>query len=192
VQDAQTAPMPIPMPMPVQAPREGWVAMPDAAVIVDAASDAPSSAAAVPDPPRPDAGARRVEAGSAAKPDGAVDQVARARSLFEKGQEALDEGEFARAFELAEESLRLRRTARTYLLRAQAQQRLDHIEEALASVDAAAQLAPASGTVWEVRGRILWAARRRDDARAAFEKFLELEPNSPKAASVRRLMNEPR
>jgi Flp pilus assembly protein TadD len=43
-----------------------------------------------------------------------------------------------------------------------------------------------------MRGRILWAARRRDEARAAFEKFLELDPDSPKAAAVRRLMNEPR
>jgi tetratricopeptide (TPR) repeat protein len=104
----------------------------------------------------------------------------------------MDANNFARALELAEASLRMRKTARTYLLRAQAEQRLDRVDDALASVDAAAQLAPEYGTVWETRGRILWAARRREEARAAFERFLRLEPDSPKAASVRRLMNEPR
>jgi predicted RNA polymerase sigma factor len=38
----------------------------------------------------------------------------------------------------------------------------------------------------------LWAARRREEAREAFEKFLEIEPNSPKAAFIQRLINEPR
>ena len=121
-----------------------------------------------------------------------ADKVAEAKVLFDKAHDALDEGDFARAFELADASLKQRKTARTYLLRAQAQQRLDRIDDALASIDAATQLAPGFATVWEMRGRILWAARRRDEARAAFEKFLELDPNGPKAAAVRRLMDEPR
>jgi hypothetical protein len=123
---------------------------------------------------------------------GSVDRVAEAKALYDKAHDALDEGDFARAFQLSDASLKLRRTARTYLLRAQAQQRLDRVEDALASVDAAAQLAPGYGTAWELRGRILWAARRHDEARAAFEKFLELEPNGPRAAAVRRLLDEPR
>ena len=106
--------------------------------------------------------------------------------------DALEEGDFARAFQLADASLKLRRTARTYLLRAQALQRLDRVDDALASVDAATQLAPGYGTVWELRGRILWAAQRHDEARTAFEKFLELEPAGARAAVVRRLLNEPR
>jgi Flp pilus assembly protein TadD len=59
-------------------------------------------------------------------------------------------------------------------------------------VDAASRIAPEFAPVWELRGRILWAARRRDEARAAFEKFLALAPDDPKAATVRRLLNEPR
>ena len=123
---------------------------------------------------------------------GAGDTVAEAKTLFDKARDAFADGAFSRAFELAEASLRLRKTARTYLLRAQAAQRLDRIAEALASVDAAARLAPEFATVWELRGRILWAAQRRDEARAAFERFLALEPDDSKAASVRRLLNEPR
>jgi tetratricopeptide (TPR) repeat protein len=125
------------------------------------------------------------------RPSGA-DKIAEAKVLYDKAHDALDEGDFTRALELADASIKQRRTARTFLLRAQAQQRLDRVDDALASIDAATQLAPGFGAVWELRGRILWAARRRDEARAAFEKFLELDPNSTKAAAVRRLMNEPR
>jgi Flp pilus assembly protein TadD len=46
--------------------------------------------------------------------------------------------------------------------------------------------------VWEQRGRILWAARRRDEARAAFTRFLELSPNAASAPEILRLLNEPR
>ncbi|HSR99468.1 MAG TPA: DUF4388 domain-containing protein [Kofleriaceae bacterium] len=136
--------------------------------------------------------APRKEPAAASQRANGADKVADAKVLFDKAHDALDEGDFARAFELADASLRQRKTARTYLLRAQALQRLDRIDDALASIDAATQLAPGFATVWEMRGRILWAARRRDEARAAFEKFLELDPNSPKAAAVRRLMDEPR
>jgi CheY-like chemotaxis protein len=139
----------------------------------------------------PDARASNTAAAATVRAD-STDKAAEAKALYDKAHDAMDEGDFARALQLAEASLRMRRTARTYLLHAQAEQRLDRVDDALASVDAAAQLAPESGTVWEIRGRILWAARRRDEARAAFEKFLRLEPDSPKAASVRRLMNEPR
>jgi tetratricopeptide (TPR) repeat protein len=131
-------------------------------------------------------------AAAAAKPNAGPDKVAEAKVLYDKAHDALEEGDFTKALELTDASLKQRRTARPYLLRAQAQQRLDRVEDALASIDAATQLAPSFGTVWELRGRILWAARRRDEARAAFEKFLELEPDSPKAPAVRRLMNEPR
>jgi hypothetical protein len=161
-----------------------------ASVPIDAAQSIDAS------PPVPDAGPRARESGAgsaaAARPNAGVDKIAEAKVLYDRAHDALEEGDFTKALELTDASLKQRRTARTYLLRAQAQQRLDRIDDALASVDAATQLAPAFGTVWELRGRILWAARRRDEARAAFEKFLELDPDSPKAPAVRRLMNEPR
>jgi len=131
-------------------------------------------------------------ADKAARAEGGAARAAEAKVLYDKAHDALEESDFARAFELSVASLRLRKTARTYLLRAQAEQRLDRVDDALASVDAAAQLAPELGAVWELRGRILWAARRRDQAREAFEKFLAIEPDNPKAASIRRLLNEPR
>jgi len=78
------------------------------------------------------------------------------------------------------------------MLRARAEQRLGRVADALTSLDAAAELAPSYGAVWEQRGRILWAARRRDEARAAFSRFLELSPKAAGAAEIERLLNEPR
>jgi len=139
------------------------------------------------------AGGGANDAGSArGRAEPGADRFAEAKQLYDKAHDALDDSDAARALELANASLELRRTARTYLLRAQAQQRLDRIADALASVDGAAALAPELGAVWELRGRILWAARRFDEARTAFAKFLALAPDSPKAAGIRRLMNEPR
>jgi len=143
-----------------------------------------------------DAGPRTIDAGphvvAAGSASGGPDKLAEAKTLYDKAHDALDDGDFMRALELADGSLKLRKTARTYLLRAQAEQRLERVDQALASVDAAAQIAPEYGAVWETRGRILWAARRLDEARAAFEKFLQLEPNSSRAAAIQRLLNEPR
>jgi len=129
--------------------------------------------------------------GRAVRPDSA-DKVGEAKLLSDKAHDALDDGNPTRALELADASLRLRKTARTYLLRAQAEHRLGRVDAALISVDAAARIAPDFAMTWELRGRILWAAQRRDEARASFEKFLALEPGNPKAAAVRRLLNEPR
>jgi tetratricopeptide (TPR) repeat protein len=134
--------------------------------------------------------AARSSAGSAEP--GTGDKIAEAKALFDKARSAFDDGNFGRAHDLTDASLKLRKTARTYLLRAQASQRLGRIDDALGAVDAASRLAPEFASVWELRGRILWAAQRRDEARAAFEKFLALVPDDPKAASVRRLLNEPR
>jgi len=183
IQDAAQASR-LPSPIPLDA-------MPSPPV---APADAQSSGAAAVTVAR-DGGARRDggEVGAAvAAGDNSGDQLAEAKALYDKGHDALEQGNFARALGLADASLKVRKTSRSFLLRAQAAHRLGRIDDALAATDAAARLSPGSSTVWEVRGQILWAAQRHDDARAAFEKYLELEPDSPKAAFLRRLMKEPR
>src|SRR5262249_3303422 len=115
-----------------------------------------------------------------------------AKALCDQAGNALDEGDAARAFELTVASLKLRRTARGYILRARAEQRLNRVDDALASLDAATEIAPTAGAAGEQRGRVRGAARRRAEARAAFERFPELDPKSPRAAEVLHLLNEPR
>jgi hypothetical protein len=112
--------------------------------------------------------------------------------LMDQANDALQEGDFELALKQANASLKLRRTARAHLVKAQALQRLSRVDEALASIDSAEALSPAFPLVFELRGRILWAARREDEARVAFEKFLELSPNGATAAQIRRLLDRPR
>jgi hypothetical protein len=149
------------------------------------------------------AGSRGAGSGDGASGSGAPDaakpaarsgseRIAEARALCDQASSAIDEGDFARGFQLAASSIKLHKSAKGYMLRARAEQRLGRVDDALMSLDAAAELAPTYGAVWEQRGRILWAARRRDEARAAFSRFLELAPKSTSAPEIERLLNEPR
>jgi hypothetical protein len=148
--------------------------------------------------PGTERGSAAVRAGSAAPDPGrgsarsASDRTAEAKALCDQASNAIDEGDFTRGFQLAASSIKLHKTAKGYMLRARAEQRLGRVDDALMSLDAAAELAPSYGAVWEQRGRILWAARRRDEARAAFSRFLELAPKSTSAPEIERLLNEPR
>ena len=72
-----------------------------------------------------------------------ADKNAEAKALYDKAQSAFDDGNFARALELTDGSLKLRKTARTYLLRAQAAQRLDRRRRrGVLAVDAAGRRWP--------------------------------------------------
>jgi hypothetical protein len=120
------------------------------------------------------------------------ERVAEAKALCDQASSAIDEGDFPRGLQLASASIKLHKTAKGYMLRARAEQRLGRVDDALKSLDAAAETSPSYGAVWEQRGRILWAARRRDEARAAFSRFLELSPRASSAPEIERLLNEPR
>jgi Flp pilus assembly protein TadD len=79
-----------------------------------------------------------------------------------------------------------------HLVRAQALQKLDRVNDALDAVDQAVELSPTYAPAFELRGRILWAAGRKDEARFAFEQFLALESDTPKAEAIRDLLRENR
>ncbi|MBX3154583.1 MAG: DUF4388 domain-containing protein [Deltaproteobacteria bacterium] len=133
---------------------------------------------------------------AAAQPDRTAptpeDKAAKAKQLLDRANDALAEGDAARALEHVNGALALRQTARAYLVQAQALQRLDRVDDALRSIVSAEKIAPTYSTVFELRGRILWAARRKEEARAEFAKFLRLEPSGPRAAQIQRLVDEPR
>ena len=163
-------------------------------VAVDAGAPLPDARiaaladAALPSPP--DARAA-TDAGGAPGPDAGGDPAAQARALMEQAHDANQEGDFEKALAFANSSIKLRRTARAYIVRAQALQRLDRIDEALVSLDSAEEVAPAYAAVFETRGSILWAAGRWDEARAAYARFLEIEPDSARAQQIKRRLDEP-
>jgi tetratricopeptide (TPR) repeat protein len=86
----------------------------------------------------------------------------------------------------------LRSTARAYLERAKALQRLDRVDAALESVDSAMGIVSNYAPAYYQRGMILWSARRYDEARPALAKYLELDPNGRDADTVKKLLQEPR
>jgi len=126
----------------------------------------------------------------AASLDGGDDRATQAKDYLQRATVALQEGNFPTALEYIDASLKLRKTARSYLIRAQALQRLERIDEALAATDAAAELSPRYAPIFDWRGRILWGANRKDAAKFAFQQFLELEPSSARADAVRDLIGE--
>jgi CheY-like chemotaxis protein len=122
----------------------------------------------------------------------ATDKVKQARDLLEKAQAALEDGDPQAALDFADQSLTFRRTARTYLERAKALQRLGRVDDALASVDQAMGIVSSYAPAYYERGMILWSARRYEEGRAALAKYLELDPNGGDAETVKKLLQEPR
>jgi CheY-like chemotaxis protein len=155
----------------------------DAAAELDdvAAYAPPDTTVAVTDAPlpAPDAVARAVDAAVVVAPADATpatDPVSRAKQLYDQAFTAIEESNYEKALTLVDQSLKLRRTARSYTLRAQALQRLGRVDEALEALTQAEQTFP-SPAIYEARARIFKAAGRREEARAAIEKYLEKVPD---------------
>jgi CheY-like chemotaxis protein len=176
-------------------------ALPDASAIVMTPIDAEPGLTPEAGPPPDDAkvavaavDARRTRIDAPivlAPSDAGVDTNKRAKTLYLEAHDANQEGDFTKALELADASLALRATARGHIVRAQALQRLGRVEDALRSLVSAQKLAPRYATVYEVRGNILWAARRWDDAHDAYNQFLEIEQDSERADLIRSRLEEP-
>ncbi|MEO8843236.1 MAG: DUF4388 domain-containing protein [Kofleriaceae bacterium] len=141
-----------------------------------------------------DAGVRgaMIDAGvRIATADAGLDRNKEASSLRDQAQSALDEGDPATALALADASIKLRRTAQAFLVRAGALERLDHVDEALAALDEATHLAPTYPLSWHRKGMLLWSARRHDEAKTALDEYLRLAPDAKDAATVRQMLGEP-
>jgi len=163
---------------------------PDAGVPVDAAVRIAVAIDAAAPAPRPDAAVRVVataDAGGVHEPD----RNKEASRLKDEAAAALADGDTARALELADQSLALRRTAQAYLVQARALQRSGRTEDAIAAATSARDLAPGYYATHHELGMILMSARRNADARPELEKYLELAPNDKDAETVRQLLSAP-
>ncbi len=139
----------------------------EAPVVADAASvdaAAPPPVDAAPVAPRPDA---------AAPID---DPMKQAKALYDQAVHELEESNFDTALELVDRSLALRRTARSYLLRARALERLGHVDQALDALTHAEKTFPIPA-IYEMRARIYKAAGRNAEARDAIMKYLDMVPD---------------
>jgi hypothetical protein len=171
---------------------------PDAAEqVVSADADivvmTPDAAVAV--VPRPDAAvavAPRDAGVPVATADAGIDKAKEAKILFDKGHLALEDGDADQALSFLDQSMKLRKTARTMLERARALQRLGRIDEAVTSVDDAIKMNDNNAAAHEQKGMILWSAQRYSEARPALERALELAPDGPRSATIRSMLDEPR
>ena len=175
--DAMRALPPPPAPPDAAAPTP--VPPPDAAAAL-ASPDAPPPAPAPPD-------ARAVPTDAAAGMT-AIDAGGDYKAPLEAARRALDDGDYDRALALADESLAVRRSARGYVVRADALRRLGRIDLAVQATDAAIKANASYAPAWDMKGKILWSARRYDEARPAYERFLQLQPTGEAADTVRALL----
>jgi DNA-binding response OmpR family regulator len=108
------------------------------------------------------------------------------REYRDSAQAALEALDFPAAVELANQSLSLKRSARTYLIRAEAENYQGDTKAALESIAAAIGMAGTYAPAWLLRGDVLWGAGRRDDALAAYARFLQLQPKGRDADRARK------
>jgi DNA-binding response OmpR family regulator len=112
------------------------------------------------------------------------------RDLLSKARAAIDEGDAETALRLATESILDKPTGKGYITKADALRRLGRTEEAIAAINNALRMASDFAPAWEMKGRILWGAKRTAEATSAFERFLELEPKGERADGIRALMGK--
>jgi CheY-like chemotaxis protein len=136
-----------------------------------------------------DASAPRRDA-AIADPD-AADKAKQAHDLLDKSRDAFNQHDYQTALALAEQSLALRKTARTFLERARALDKLGRLTEALASIDESMKIVKDYPPAWAMRGKMLHDAGRDDEAIPALRRYLELDPKGRDAKEVRAILHEP-
>ena len=96
------------------------------------------------------------------------------------------EGNAEGALLYADQALELKKSARGHLARAQALQAMGRIEDALAAIDRSIALSDGFAEGWLGRGRVLDMLKRTGEARAAFARYLELQPTGATADEIRK------
>jgi tetratricopeptide (TPR) repeat protein len=155
---------------------------------VEAPAAAPAAAAA-PAPAEPPAPAPARPAPVAPAPP-APDPVAQSVRLLASGDRRYEAGDFAGAAAEYRRSLAARPGAPAFvgLARALYDSNPQNAGEALRALDGAIRLDPRYAQAWLLYGVIHQDEGRKAQARAAYEKFLQLQPNGPQAADVRQIL----
>jgi hypothetical protein len=92
------------------------------------------------------------------------------------------------ALRLIEESLAKKPTSRAYTLKADILFAQKDYSPALAAATDAIGMSSSYGPAWFTKGMIHWALKQEPAAKESLQKFLEINPRSPKAADVRDLL----
>ena len=137
-----------------------------------------------PAPPSPPAPAPEVEAPAPVPPPAAAPAKPTYRSLYDDAKRALRHGENKQALALIERAIDVRETGQALTVKADALLHLGEKSRAMAAAETAVIVSPKYAPAWYFKGHIHQTLGQKEKARAAFEKFLELDPDGRKAEEV--------
>ena len=106
------------------------------------------------------------------------------RSIFEEAKKALRHGQHKEALALIEKAIDMRETGQGLTVKADILFHMGEKTRALAAAETAVIVSPKYSGAWYFKGHIHQALGQKDKARAAFQKFLELEPEGKKAEEI--------
>jgi hypothetical protein len=140
--------------------------------------------------PPPDAAVARrpIDAGvrtASADASPADEKKALAKKLLREARNLVSDGNYAAGLAKADESIEAKPSAEAYVVKADALRKMNKVDDAVAAIDKAIGMRARYADAWKMKGNILWGAGRRDEARPALEKYLELRPDGEDAESIR-------
>jgi predicted negative regulator of RcsB-dependent stress response len=124
---------------------------------------------------------------AAAPPDAGADELA--KGLIDQAGSAYRKKRYNDALALVDQSLEQRRTARGFQLKGQILLAARKLDDALAAIDQAIALAGSSAASWYWKGQILFTRGDKSEARAAFERSLELKDSGQLADEIRVILD---
>ena len=136
--------------------------------------------------PGTDAATEPVEPSGAVEPPESAAAVAASdyAAVYDLARKARRHGRNQEALVLVERALDLRETAQALTLKAEVLLSLKDTQRALAAVEMAVILSSRHAPAWYIKGHIHRALGQPSKARAAWERFLELDPDGRKADEV--------
>ncbi len=119
-------------------------------------------------------------------PDAArEDKKTKAKNLLKRAKNELADGYPDKALALIEESIDIRPSVDSYIVKADILRRLGRTDDSVAAIDEAIDINGESAKAWKMKGNILWGVGRTAEAKVAFEEFLRLAPDDPEAEAIR-------
>jgi len=117
-------------------------------------------------------------------PDAAYEQ------LYDEARRARRRRDFTAALDLATRAGQLQPTAQAMTIQAEALLGLGEANRALPAADGAVQLKPRHAPAWYIKGKIHRALGQTEEARAAFNEYLRLDPEGARADQVIDLLQD--
>ena len=162
------------------------------AITPDAASGTETPDAAS----RPDAAlavSSSSDAGTSARDAAPVPVVPRVRTqaeLLADARRSYGRKRYQEALEFIDKALAGKKTARALTLKAEILVEMNRIGDAFEAIEEAVEIGPGYARAWLTKGLMHDSQGEGIQAKAAFRKFLELEPSGPQADNVRSLLKE--